>query len=491
MLNKKSLPLSPFFFLMNLALFVLLVSNFTYSQKVQSELTNYLNEYHKITGVPSVSAGVMHDGKIIWLDAAGYSDLENDVKATPQTVYRIASISKIITAVAIMQLVEKGKINLDRDARRYIPYFPKKKWVFTVRQILTHTSGIRSYKKGEFDNPQHFSSTRDALGLILNDSLQFKPGTKYMYTTFGYNLLAAIIENVSGLSFTEYLKKNIFKPAEMTSTFPEFPSDIISHRARGYVKNDYRQIRNAPLADLSEKFAGGGLISTSGDLLNFSSALLEGKLIKSETLDSMLVIGKLTNGTPLKVGLGLEVNKDNHGNDYFGHYGSGTGFVSLLVIYRKLNLAAVDLVNLNDRTTFANQPAFNLAHIALNEKFELPKKSLSDEMFKVTSEYSLDSAIAFYNNLESDSTNHYENSIKELDQFGDDLINTKQIDKAIYFYKLMVRRFTKTSAMFIGLGKAYYQDGNKGLALKNFLTALKFDSNNKYAIKMITELSAK
>ena len=133
----------------HLALLFFLIYNFSPAQDLKQELDKYIADYKRLKNVPSISAGVLSNGKIFWLGAAGYSDLENSITANPKTVYRIASISKPITAVALMQLVEKGKIKLDEDALKYIPYFPRKKWKFTVRQLLNHTSGIRNYKTAE------------------------------------------------------------------------------------------------------------------------------------------------------------------------------------------------------------------------------------------------------------------------------------------------------------------------------------------------------
>ncbi len=315
-----------------------------YSQTLTEKLNEYLSLYKENKGVPSISAGVARDNKIIWLRAEGYCDLENNVPAISKSIYRIASISKCITAVAVMQLVEKNKLNLDSDVRRYLPYFPKKRWVFTVRQLLNHTSGIRNYRAGEFDNKNFFPDTRYTVDYIAKDSLEFEPGTKYQYTTLGYNLLAAIIESVTGTKFIDYLEENIFIPAGMISTFADYQSEIVQYRARGYEKNDYRQIRNAPLADLSIKFAGGGLISTASDLLLFSMSLLDGKLVKKETLDTMLVPTRLKNGDLRNYGLGFAFGKDKFGEPYISHAGGSTGFTSLLVIYPGHRLAVVHLI---------------------------------------------------------------------------------------------------------------------------------------------------
>ena len=192
----------------------LVCNNISFSQENSNKLLDeYLNQYLLIKNVPSISAGLMTQGKITWLKSVGIADIENNAPVSTSSLYRIASISKPITAVAILQLWERGLVSLDTDARSYIPNFPAKKYKFTIRQLLNHTAGIRNYKEGEFDSKKFYATTDEALRLFAYDSLIFEPGTKYAYTSLGYNLLAAIIEKVSKTSFENYLKNNVFLPA--------------------------------------------------------------------------------------------------------------------------------------------------------------------------------------------------------------------------------------------------------------------------------------
>lgn len=458
----------------------------TYSQNYKNELNNFLNEYRINKNIPSISGGVSLNGKIIWLGADGLADIENNVPAKTNSVYRIASISKAITAVAIMQLVEQNKIKLDEDVRTYLPYFPKKRWKFTIRQLLNHTSGIRNYRYEEFNSTYSFKSIKDAIRTVMDDSLQFEPGTKYQYTTLGYNLLAGVIENVSGESFEDYLKKNIFEPAEMTSSYLEYQPKIIFNKARGYVKNNFRKFENAPLADLSIKFPGGGIISTSEDLLKFAQKLISFKLIRPSTLDTMLTPTIIKNKDTLYYGLGFSFGKDQRGRRYFGHSGGGTGFTSELIIYPEKSLAAVYLTNIRDRNL--ENPARSFVEIVLDNNFERPKKSLADRLLGIYFEYSIDSSIEKSEQLIRDSSNTYKNNDEEILLFGYDLIATGNSSDAIYYFKHLISKNDNSAKYFIGLGDAYYKDGNKGLALRNFRNAVNLDSKNKYALDMIKKI---
>ncbi len=450
-----------------------------------SNLSTYLKELQKNKLIPGVSAGVAQNDEILWLDAYGLADVENNVPAFTTTRFRIASISKSITAVAVMQLVEQGKVQLDADARTYIPYFPKKKWKFTVRQLLNHTAGIRNYYHGEFDDKDHYSTIKDAVGIIMYDTLAYKPGTKYIYTTLGYNLLGAVIENVSGLSYGEYLRKNIFEPAGMNSTLPGYQQEIITGRAGMYTRNNYRILENAPLADLSNKYPGGGLLSTAEDLLKFSMSLLEGKLIKHEYLDTMLVPAKLKNGVKINYGLGFTLGKDNKGRKYFAHEGySGT---SLLVIYPSEKLAVVDLINIRDRNN--GTPAFNLASIVLDDTVIYPSALLSDRLMKAFLSSGVDSVLSDYKMITSDSANVYNASLNEICQFGYDLLNIHKTSDAVRYFRFVTGRFPDQAKPLIGLADAYYKDGNIGLALRHYRLAFLAEKTNVYVLSMIRKIT--
>jgi serine beta-lactamase-like protein LACTB, mitochondrial len=471
-----------------LMLFFFLVSFHSFSQKnISVDLEKFLTEYYQNKSIPSISAGALKDDKILWAGSRGYSDVENLVPASPSSVYRIASVSKPITAVAIIQLYEQGKLHLDDDVLKYIPYFPVKRWKFTIRQLLNHTSGIRNYKPNEFDSKNFFSNTREAVNVVISDSLQFQPGTDYLYTTLGYNLLAAVVERISGTSFSAYLENNIFKPAGMNSTFLEVQPQIIFNRAKGYQKNSMRQLINAPLADLSIKHAGGGMISTAPDLLKFASALLTGKLIKPESLDSMITPLKLKNGGSRQYGLGFSLEKDSKNRSFISHAGGGTGFTSYLIIYPKEKVATVHLINIRDRNL--NNPAAEIASILLDSKYVFPLKSFSDELFSVYTQNGIDSSIAIVKQLNTTLYKEYNTGESELLSFGNDLLNSRKYLDAIKYFKFLSETLSDNPEVFIGLGDAYNRDGNKGLAIKSYRAALKINPSHKYANDMIKKLS--
>lgn len=295
---------------------------------------------------PGLSAAVAVDDKLVWSRGFGLADIENDVPASAESVYRIGSVSKPISAVAVMQFIEQGAVSLDEPIQKYVPDFPEKRpHEITLRHLLTHTSGIRHYADGEFDNPVHYASVADALKIFRDDPLEFPPGEKYQYSSYAYNLLAAVVENVSAQSFEDYLNAQVFGPAGMTSTFLEFRERIVPHRVRPYAKGDKEPL-NAPLADLSVKWAGGGMISTAPDLVRFHIALNEGKLLKPETLEQMYQPAVETgNG---HYGLGWRIFERTEGGPWLGHTGGSTGGSSVLVRNPSKKLAVAILVNVQN-----------------------------------------------------------------------------------------------------------------------------------------------
>ena len=458
-------------------LLALLFLTVSFPQISLYKLNLYTEEYAKRNSLPSVSAGLSEKNKIVWTDYVGSIDLENNVPAEKNSLYRVASISKSITAVAVMQLVEQGKIKLDSDARNYLPYLPAKKWRFTVRQLLNHTSGIRNYKsEEEFNSKINFKSVRDAMMYIGMDSLEYQPGTKYVYSTLAYNLLAGIIEQVSGLSYESYLQKNIFEPLKMASTKLDFYDKIIPNRAKGYQKNSLRQFENAPIADLTIKFPGGGILSTVEDLLKFSNGLLQNKLIKKQTLDTMLTETVLLNGTKIQYGLGLGFGTDKYGRKFYGHSGGGTGFVSQFMCYPDLDLATVHLINCRDRNLI--NVAEEIAALYTGKDVAFPKFSLSDTLTKIATTVSIDSALIFWTDIEKAKDENFLCSNIEKKDFGYDLLAANRTKDAILAFTKLAETDTTYPGGFIGLGEAFNLDGNKGLALRYLKKAQKLKPND-------------
>ena len=252
-----------------------------------------------------MTIGFMKDDQV-WVKGYGYADLENKSPARAESAYRLASVTKPMTALAILQLVEKGKIDLDAEVQTYVPYFPKKPWPVTVRQVLGHLGGISHYKNpaNELHIREH-RSTREALAIFENFDLVAEPGTRYSYSSYGYNLLGAIVESASGMSYGDYMRQNIWQPLGMTDTRMDDPLEVIPNRVRGYQLIN-GQVKNSEFIDISSRFAAGGTRSTIPDLLKFAKGIMDGKLLKNDTFNVMATSMSTKAGRLTNYGMGWE-----------------------------------------------------------------------------------------------------------------------------------------------------------------------------------------
>ena len=262
-------------------------------------------------GIPGLSLAVATDGEIRIASGYGLADVENNVPAKAVTVYRLASVSKPITAVAVLQLAEKGLLDLDAPIQKYCPAFPEKPWPVSGRQLLGHLGGVRHYADNEPVNTRRFTGVRDGLVLFKDDPLVVEPGTRYVYSTYGYSLLGCAVEGASGQAFADYLRDNVFRPAGMERTRPDDVRGLVPNRAQGYVKDASGEILNSALADVSYKVPGGGLVGTAPDVARFVLALSGGSLLQKEALAQMITRQKTRDGKVTGYGLGWTLGERN------------------------------------------------------------------------------------------------------------------------------------------------------------------------------------
>ncbi len=314
-------------------------------------------------GIVGMSAAVLVNGQVRWTRGFGLSDLENNVAARAATMYRLGSISKPVTATAIMQLVEKGKVDLDESIQRYVPLFPRKKWPVTVRELLGHLGGIRSYEGDEWGSTKHYGDVMEPLSIFKNDPLAHEPGTKYLYTTYGFNLLGAAVEEASGQRFADYIREHIFMPARAESLQPDNTFLIIPNRTRGYMGGRDGKLENAILADTSNKIPGGGLIGTAEDVARFGSALMRGVLLSAKSFELMATSLKLRDGTQTGYGLGLGLGVHAK-HRTLSHEGSQPGTRTILALLPDDHVTIAIMTN----TETAKQTA--LLEVAIKTLFE-------------------------------------------------------------------------------------------------------------------------
>jgi len=273
---------------------------------------------------PAISIAVAKDGQLIWSEAFGYADINKRIKAKPNNLFRIYSVTKPLTGTLVAKLWEDGKLDIYKEISYYVPNLTNHLQSITVLQLLSHTSGIRNYKKNEWMkiSNNNCKNVQDALNVFINDPLEFNPGEKYAYSSFNYVLLSLVIEKAGNKPFDELLNEYVFKPANMLSIYHDEPQ-----KNRDNLVKFYRdKTKLAKEINNSCKWGGGGYNATAESIANFGNALINNKLVGKAALDLMLSPNKLNSGETINYGFGLGIwVDDNDQRLYAGHTGSGLG----------------------------------------------------------------------------------------------------------------------------------------------------------------------
>jgi serine beta-lactamase-like protein LACTB len=324
----------------------------TLSPEKHSQIEAAVSRFMASTHVPALSVAVVEDGKYEWAAGFGFADLENIVPASEHTLFRLASISKSLTAAGAMELWEHGKLELDSPIQKYCPSFPQKSAPITTRQVMGHLGGIRHYKSESQEDPEvgntkHFDSPIQAgLDFFKSDPLVADPGSHFHYSTQGYTVVGCVIEGASGSSYLDYMRQNVLLPAGMEHTQADDRFAIIPYRTRFYQKTKSGAVQNADFLDSSYKIPGGGWLSSAEDMAHFEVAILDDKLIKRTTRDLMWTPLKPIDGSKDNYGLGWGT-VDKEGVRGVGHSGGQQGTSSYFIMDPERRTGVVVLTNLD------------------------------------------------------------------------------------------------------------------------------------------------
>ena len=290
---------------------------------------------------------------MLWSEGFGLADVENNVPVTPLTRMRIGSISKVLTATGVARLVEQGKLDLDAPVQQYVPGFPVKQWPVTTRQLAAHIAGIRHYVPTDFTGVlrggPHFNNVQYALTIFDKDPLLFQPGTDYSYSSYGFNLIGAVVEGASKQEFLTFMQSEVFDPLGLTEIVADHPYRIVPYRASFYVRGTDGTLLNASFTDNSYKWAGGGFLATAEDLVRFGTAHLQPGYLKEDTMRMMFTTLKLTSGKDTGVGLGWRVDRDSQGRRMIYHTGALEGGRGVLIVFPESKVVIAALANLQAR----------------------------------------------------------------------------------------------------------------------------------------------
>jgi len=331
------------------------------SGEKRAQIEKAVSSFMSANTVPGIGVAVVLDAELAWSAGFGMADLENFAPATSSTLFRLGSISKPITATAVLQLWERGKLDLDAPVQKYCPAFPRKEWPITSRELLGHLGGIRHYNpdgKGDVpeDSARHFATMEESLQIFATDPLVAEPGTKFNYSTYGYTLIGCVLEGAALQKYGDYVRENIFRPAGMDETQADDLFAIIPRRTRWYHKDKAGVVRNAGVLDSSYKIPGGGLLSSADDMARFEAAILADKLLKRPTRDLMWAPLKTTDGKPTNYALGWGVS-DKLGVHIVAHTGGQQGTSTAFALIPEQQASVVVLANIDgvDSGSLADQ----------------------------------------------------------------------------------------------------------------------------------------
>jgi len=299
------------------------------------------------TRLPSVQIAVGYKGEIVYQQAYGYADIDNKIKATPQTLYRTASISKWLTGVATMSLVDSGQLDLDEPIQTYCPEFPAREKVMTTRHLLSHSAGIRHYKRGESNPPstKHYTDVIDPLESFKNDELLFDPGMGHAYSSHGYRVLGCVISGAAGMPYNDLMEKSVFGPAGMTHTSMDDATFTYPNRAVGYDFKGWRRIKPTLERDVSENLPAGGHLSTASDLIRFSQAFDQGLIVSADSKALMTSLPVAKTGQVIPAGYGHGVDFLSAFPGTIGHGGRQEGATTQVVLWEDDDISIAIMAN--------------------------------------------------------------------------------------------------------------------------------------------------
>lgn len=451
------------------------------------EVMTLANKYGLFNG----SVLVAENGKVIYKKGLGLANMEWNIPNTPETRFRLGSITKQFTATLILQLVEQGKIKLDGKLSDYLPDYRKDiGQKVTIHQLLNHTSGIPSYTglPGFFNDVSRDPySVDDFVRKYASNDLQFEPGSKFSYNNSGYFLLGAIIEKVTGQPYERVLKEKIFDPLGMKNTGYDHYATILEKRASGYLKTPDGYV-NAPYLDMSLPYAAGSMYSTVDDLYLWDQALYTDRLLSAQSKELMYkpTLNDYAYGwfiTKAKLGTGTEtVPSINHG-------GGINGFNTLIMRYPVQKNLVVLLDNTSQGESL-DKLSQELTNILYNQPFDLPKMPLAAVLLKTIQEKGIEAGITQYRDLKARQAKVYDFGEPELNQLGYQLLQGRKLKEAVEIFKLNVEAYPQGFNTYDSLGEAYMTSGNNELAIQNYKKSLELNPENTGAGAMLKRLES-
>jgi CubicO group peptidase (beta-lactamase class C family) len=442
-----------------------------------SEIGNFMGQLYR-RGQFNGAVLVADREGIIYRGAFGLANRSSNVAFTPDTPSCLASLSKPLTALAVMMLVENGSIKYEDAISGYIRDLPKALGVVTIRQLLSHTSGVPDYSDLNVEHPA--MTNADVLRALARvDHLNFLPGEKYQYSNSGYVLLSILVERVSGVALSEYLRKKAFEPLRMTKSFVlTDDKQKVPAVARGYsafgTLDDYQAFVTGD----------GGVYSTVDDLYLFDRALYTDELVRQSTLAQAFKPAPVRQGSTL-YGLGWNVKEEGLVTRVW-HTGSTAGFRAF--IERRLGERSVVIMLTNVGNSKRVEINEAIHAILEGRSFAYPKKSSAVALREVIETSGVEEALKRYRDYKENGADEYDLSESEVNTLGYQLLyGDKKPQAAIQIFLLNCLEHPSSSNAFDSLAEAYQITGQKKLAKANYKKAIELDPSDMHAQTMLAQ----
>ena len=327
-----------------------------------------IQEHQKQTNIPGLQVALMIEGEMIWNEAMGYADLENSIPATVNTKFRTASIAKPLTAIALGKMIEDNLISLDQTIGEFFADYPSHLQKITVRQLAGCIAGIRHYNENDPKfRTEDYESALEASNIFKNDSLVFEPGSDYGYSSYGYVLLSALMSEASGSSF-EKIMSNSWEKLGADHTVFDFPDKEISQKSKFFVKSRGSNRELAPFENRSYMYAGGGYLSTAGDLVRIGHHFMNYQYISKSVVDTLTTTLYLNNGVPTYYGLGWEIGSSKIDTKVWYHNGSMPTARTHWILMPEEDIVLAYMSNTGEHVFFNDSEAHAIAKIFLDAK---------------------------------------------------------------------------------------------------------------------------
>lgn len=470
--------------------------------KIIENLDKVIKEFMESEPIPGLAVGVVYNKEVIYTKGFGVKNIETKEPVTEKSLFHMASVSKTFVATGIMQLVQQGKLKLDSQLIEYLPYFQLKDGRYksiTIRQLLNHISGIPDEDDYEWDKPQYDEGALERYVRNQKDkTLMWEPGEKFAYSNIAFEILGDVIAKVSGISFEEYMKKNILDVLDMKeSNFykPLVSKELLTTPHILGVKGGY----GAKVSEIYpyNRFHGPSstLCSNVVEMCNYAIANMNKGVLNNKKIlepESYLELWKeqaVIGWESYKTEVGLSWFLGEYkGNKVTSHSGSDTGYLSNLILFPEIGVALIIMSN-SDYMSM-HSLCTTLMDVIIGNEPDHIKSSLPQHIARIIVDKGYDAALEEYHSIKEKSMEKYFVNEGGFNSIAYGLLAAKASKEAIQVLKIGILELPKASNLYDSLGEMYLIDGNKELALQNYKKSVELNPNNTNGKKIVEELEA-